>query len=205
MYAQWKSNTYTVNYNANGGKGAPSSQTKKHGENLTLSSTQPTKTGYNFKGWGISSTDTTVDYAPGTTYTESKSITLYAIWKQIYIITFDPNGGTVNKTKKEREYGWYYGELPTPILKNHTFVGWYTAKNGGDKKTSESVTYGDITLYAHWTANCNPTPHKWCTCNFPYFYEITSADGTIIEKCCNSQNLDPLSINSATCANVVKQ
>lgn len=34
---------YTVSYNANGGSGAPSAQTKVHGTALTLSSTKPTK------------------------------------------------------------------------------------------------------------------------------------------------------------------
>ena len=36
---------YTVSYNANGGSGAPSAQTKTHGTNLTLSSTVPTRSG----------------------------------------------------------------------------------------------------------------------------------------------------------------
>lgn len=36
-------NSYTVKYDANGGSGAPSSQTKIYGETLTLSSTKPTK------------------------------------------------------------------------------------------------------------------------------------------------------------------
>lgn len=35
--------TYTVSYDANGGSGAPSTQTKTHGVDLTLSSTKPTK------------------------------------------------------------------------------------------------------------------------------------------------------------------
>lgn len=35
--------TYTVTYNANGGTGAPTKQTKTHGTNLTLSSTMPTR------------------------------------------------------------------------------------------------------------------------------------------------------------------
>ena len=43
--------SYSVKYNANGGSGAPSSQTKWHGTALTLSSTKPTRTGYTFKGW----------------------------------------------------------------------------------------------------------------------------------------------------------
>lgn len=35
--------TYTIKYDANGGSGAPSNQTKTHGETLTLSTTKPTK------------------------------------------------------------------------------------------------------------------------------------------------------------------
>ena len=42
--------TYTISYNANGGSGAPSAQTKTHGKNLTLSSTKPTSPGHTFKG-----------------------------------------------------------------------------------------------------------------------------------------------------------
>ena len=47
--------SYTVAYNANGGSGAPSSQTKWYGESLTLSTTRPTRTNYTFKGWATSS------------------------------------------------------------------------------------------------------------------------------------------------------
>ena len=36
-----KKTSYTVSYNANGGSGAPSSQTKWHGTNLTLSTSKP--------------------------------------------------------------------------------------------------------------------------------------------------------------------
>ena len=72
--------TYTVSYNANGGTGAPASQTKTYGVNLTLSSTVPTRYGYTFKGWATSSTGA-VAYSPGGTYTANSAITLYAIWE----------------------------------------------------------------------------------------------------------------------------
>ena len=42
--------TYTISYNANGGSGVPSSQTKVHGIATKLSSTKPTRTGYKFLG-----------------------------------------------------------------------------------------------------------------------------------------------------------
>lgn len=43
LYAVWKKKTYVVSYDANGGSGAPSNQTKTYGETLILSSTKPTK------------------------------------------------------------------------------------------------------------------------------------------------------------------
>lgn len=85
LYAQWTANGYTVTYNANGGTGAPSSQTKTYGVNLTLSSTKPTRSGYNFKGWGTSASATTIAYAPGATYTANAALTLYAIWEVGYV------------------------------------------------------------------------------------------------------------------------
>jgi uncharacterized repeat protein (TIGR02543 family) len=84
LYAVWKANTYTVKYNANGGSGAPSNQTKTYGVTLTLSSTKPTRTNYNFKGWGTSASATTVAYAAGASYTANAAVTLYAIWELAY-------------------------------------------------------------------------------------------------------------------------
>ena len=80
LYAVWKANTYTITYNANGGSGAPSSQTKNYGETLTLSSTKPTRTGYAFQGWSTTSTGS-VAYAAGATYSGNANMNLYAVWK----------------------------------------------------------------------------------------------------------------------------
>ena len=72
--------TFTVSYNANGGTGAPASQTKTYGVNLTLSSTIPTRAGYAFKGWAKSSTGA-VAYPAGGTYSDNSAVTLYAVWE----------------------------------------------------------------------------------------------------------------------------
>lgn len=85
LYAVWKALTYTVSYNANGGTGAPGNQTKTYGKTLTLSSTKPTRTNYNFKGWGTSASSTTVAYSAGGSYTTNAAITLYAIWELAYV------------------------------------------------------------------------------------------------------------------------
>lgn len=85
LYAVWKANTYTVAYNANGGSGAPASQTKTYGKTLTLSSVKPTRTYYNFKGWSTSSTATSAAYAAGASYTANAAMTLYAVWELAYV------------------------------------------------------------------------------------------------------------------------
>lgn len=71
--------SWTVSYNANGGTGAPSSQTKYYGKTLTLSTTKPTRSGYTFAGWATSSTGS-VAYAAGASYTANAALTLYAVW-----------------------------------------------------------------------------------------------------------------------------
>lgn len=83
--------TYTIKYNANGGNGAPSSQTKTHGTNLTLSSTKPTRAGYTFKGWALTQTDAnngTWYYQAGSTCGKNENLTLYAVWEE-HILTIN--------------------------------------------------------------------------------------------------------------------
>lgn len=84
LYAVWKANTYTVEYNANGGSGAPVSQTKAYGQTLVLSSVKPTRENYNFKGWAKSASSITVSYAPGASYTANEATMLYAVWELAY-------------------------------------------------------------------------------------------------------------------------
>lgn len=84
LYAVWQAKTYTISYNANGGSGAPKSQTKTYGKDLTLSSTKPTRTNYNFEGWSTSSTATSATYRAGERYTDNKAATLYAVWTLAY-------------------------------------------------------------------------------------------------------------------------
>lgn len=83
--------SWTVRFDANGGSGAPGNQTKVYGSILTLSSTKPTRLGYEFLGWGTSPGDTTPDYQPGGKYGADADITLYAIWQILELIEFNIN------------------------------------------------------------------------------------------------------------------
>jgi uncharacterized repeat protein (TIGR02543 family) len=83
LTAVWTENTYTVSYDANGGTGAPASQTKKYTETLKLSSTVPTRTNYTFGGWATSSTGAAA-YQAGGSYTTNADAKLYAVWSLAY-------------------------------------------------------------------------------------------------------------------------
>lgn len=72
---------YKISYKGNGGSDAPSAQTKLHGDTLTLTSSEPTRTGYTFVGWNTSSTATTAKYSAGDSCSLNDDTTLYAIWK----------------------------------------------------------------------------------------------------------------------------
>lgn len=95
LYAVWQAVTYKVTYNANGGSGAPGQQTKTYGVTLKLSTTKPTRTNYNFKGWAKSATGA-VAYAAGANYTSNAAITLYAVWELAY------NPPTISNVKVTR-------------------------------------------------------------------------------------------------------
>ena len=73
---------YTVTYNANGGSDAPETQYKLFKTNLKLSSEVPTREGYTFLGWSVSSDDNEVDAKPGATYKGDRDLILYAVWER---------------------------------------------------------------------------------------------------------------------------
>ena len=147
--------SYSVKYNANGGSGAPGSQTKWKDQTLTLSSTKPTRTGYSFLGWSTSSTATSATYSAGGSYTANAAATLYAVWKaNTYTVTFNANGGTGAPNPQTKTYGvtlTLSGVKPTRT--NYTFKGWGTSASSTTVSYSAGGSYttnASITLYAIW-------------------------------------------------------
>lgn len=76
--------TFTLNYDANGGIGAPASQTGKSRTgscDFTISNTVPTYDKHDFLGWSTSQNAAAADYQPGGRFTAtSLTTTLYAVW-----------------------------------------------------------------------------------------------------------------------------
>lgn len=149
LFAHWTyiPVSYTVTYNANGGTGTPSLQTKVEDVTLSLSSHIPSKTyviQYNANGGTVSPASKSVNctfnnwntdmngkgtsYASGANYTANADVTLYAQWS-------NPAAGA----------------LATPSRSGYGFDGWFTSASGGER-INESTTLNDnMTIYAHWT------------------------------------------------------
>ena len=81
------------------------------------------------------------------------------------IVTFDANGGawssgetieTMHYVKIQTDTDKVAAES-TPVRNGYTFLGWYTAADGGDRANFEDTVYGPKTLYAHWAKNAAVT------------------------------------------------
>lgn len=160
--------TYTVKYDANGGTGAPSNQTKKQGESLTISTAKPTKTGYTFTSWNTKKDGTGTKYDIGASYTVDAELTLYAQYKEntvTYAVKYDANGGE-NAPKEQTKTKGKELVLSTtvPTKEGYKFVNWNTKKDGtgtsynaGSKYTAEA----SVTLYAQYEKELNEEQTKY--------------------------------------------
>ena len=144
--------THTISYNANGGYGAPSSQTVREDTNVQISTTIPSRSGYTFANWvavGLTS-GYTMSVSPGQTLgTTPEDIELTAEWYQYSVdviagdyitnvsrqyqgIPFiDYNGNTQTAC-------WVDCTLSSQSGYQVTFDGWY---NASDVKVSSAQRY----------------------------------------------------------------
>lgn len=158
-YVDYSPYTFTVSYDANGGTGAPSSQTKTGGQALTLSTTKPTRSAvttnftitgdgnggksksitakkqvsYTFQGWSTSKTGS-AEYQPGGSFNVDKDTTLYAVW-----------GSTTTYSNNS------IADLGTTTRSgSYLFVGWGSSKTSTSVLASSKTFTSDTTVYAIW-------------------------------------------------------
>ena len=177
LYAKWTQLTfYTVTLNLNGGEivlnGETLSESKvpvrtEGGTTLNLEN-EPTRTGYDFKGWFTNSKCTT-EFDPETLV--SKNFNLYALWSvHYYKVTFETEESPQANTTRHVRYGATV-VAPSVTFAGHTFCGWYTREVAEEGtvpdenqyiKHVDGVAYlctffdldtpimSDLTLYARW-------------------------------------------------------
>ena len=116
-----------------------------------------------FKGWDLEE-----DGSEKIFYTDLEvlnmpvrsNLTFVAQWWPV--VTFDANGGAWSSVEAMR-----YAKIQTdtktvaaastPVRNGYTFLGWYTAADGGDRANFEEEVNDPKTLYAHWAKNAAVT------------------------------------------------
>ena len=104
---------------------------------------------YKFMGWS-NGNGTYSDNIPIT----PNAITVLTAVYEPYVITLNANGGVVQTDHVDGVVGKPIGELPTPTRANYIFDGWYTAYQGGEQWTAQTVFQYkfDCILYARWSS-----------------------------------------------------
>ncbi len=152
LYAHWEGISSTVTFNPSGGTVEPTGKTVTYGSTYGELPT-PTREGYAFLGWFTAATGGT-EVTADTPVSITTAQTLYAHWAAgHFTVTFDPGGGEAPSSASiSVTYGSPYGPLPTVSRTGYTFEGWFTAADGGEQVTEETVVTvpGNHTLYAHW-------------------------------------------------------
>lgn len=164
VYATWTPVTYNINTDANGGNDvADGTYTIENG-------TIPaggTRTGYTFSHWEVAADSG--NWVAGETFDAGSSaagkysdVTLKAIWTaNDYTVSFELNdaegigSASVDKNQITVTYDSAVNTneaLPVATRNGYTFLGWFTAAEGGEKITEATVytTDGNATYYAQW-------------------------------------------------------
>lgn len=145
LYAQWIT-PVTIRWNLDGG--LMDEENRLLIKNSVIGILPiPIKNDYGFIGWFTSQTGGNQITA---NYVVTNDITIYARWGAIYTVIFDPNGGNVLETSRKISAGNLIGDLPTPILDEHIFGGWFTSAIGGLSVTETYSVNSNITLFARW-------------------------------------------------------
>ena len=160
--------SYTVAYDANGGRGTMSASTAKYNEYFITKQNAFTRDGYKFVGWNEKAdgtgvvwslnADGTYEYGKPWKWTYTKSITLYAQWEiETYNIVFVANGGIKPPASQVKTYGEnLILASDVPVREGYNFLGWATSEikaNAGTVEYESGAVYTDnshIKLYAVW-------------------------------------------------------
>lgn len=108
----------------------------------------------------------------------------------IHKVTFDAGEGKADAETARTDKDGKLAELPAAVRDGYIFEGWFTAAEGGDAVTAETVFDKNTTVYAHWKKNVvSATPNvKLSTFAYTYNGKVktpgvkVSVNGTVLTK-----------------------
>lgn len=143
--------TCTVAFNLQGGASGPedmtftSTSTEDH--QFTIPDTVPARTGYEFLGWGEAA-DTATYHAGDTVSVGCDATkTLYAVWVQLFTITFNSAGGSPVEPITIKA-GQTVRAPEIPVLEGSVFIDWLDAD--GEPYDWNAPITESFTLHASW-------------------------------------------------------
>gem|GEM_PF-2414983 len=161
LYAMWI-NVFTITYYANGGTGdVPIDGTNYRCRNsfTVLGQGSLTKSGYTFAGWNTKADGSGTLYQPGESVVMgTQDVTLYAVWVNVFKVSYDANGGTGSVPLDDSLYRTgdpvTVREAGTLSREHYTFSGWNTKADGSGSDYLPgalfSIDAANMTLYARW-------------------------------------------------------
>ncbi len=167
LFAQWKANTFTVIFDANGGTGNMPGQLFTYGQPGALHPNTFTRRGYIFIGWNTAPDGSGRSYPDGAiisnlSASDGGTVTLYAQWRPIsYTVVFDRNGAILGHMQPQTlTYDQPAYLTPNGFLKpDCIFDHWSTSPGDddgsyyADRAYIPNITDVDgvtVTLYAQW-------------------------------------------------------
>jgi uncharacterized repeat protein (TIGR02543 family) len=152
LTAQW-TRIYNVKYSFNGGSVATpiADQQKIAGQTIVVSSTVPTRAGYDFVTWKDQSGE---EATAGTNYqVRDNHYLLYAQWTpKSYTITYDVNGGNSTvPTQANRTIGQIFTVAAAPTKIGYDFEHWRDGTNNYNPGADYQVATDNVVLQAIWT------------------------------------------------------
>jgi uncharacterized repeat protein (TIGR02543 family) len=165
LYATWTAipNT-TVTFDNNGGVGTMTAEVDNIPTALTANTF--TRTGYTFLGWNTAANGTGTTYSDTASYPFTASNTLFAVWTQLPVLTFNVNGGTgaVAPIVAGAPTSLPMTQVARP---GYVFTGWNTSADGTGTAYAPGALYpfsGNSVLFAQFTkvvlgeTGVDPTP-----------------------------------------------
>ena len=108
----------------------------------------------------------------------------------VHKVTFNAGEGKADAETARTDKDGKLAELPGAARDGYTFEGWFTAAEGGDAVTADTVFDKDTTVFAHWKKNVvSATPSvKLSTSAYTYNGKVktpgvkVSVNGTVLTK-----------------------
>ena len=145
---------HSINYIANGGTIAANAPKAFVSGDLPITLPVPTRTGYEFGGWFLSSDFSGAAQTTIPAGTDS-NVYVYAKWIKTYNITYHLGGG-INAEDNPTEFNerTLPLTLKAPTRDGFTFGGWYQnpAYSGNQMTTIDAGTEKNVSLWAKWNA-----------------------------------------------------